>query len=299
MSSSREAKKRRRKRYGASMKVTRRLHMYFGLVLTPFVLLYGVTAIFFNHPTLLTDRYKEVVDDSVLASVEFPDADQFARQILESINESAGVPIAFAEGERARFKNACIIDVNTEEERSRYRLYAPGLSGSATRTPLSPDEEPEDPPPFPVSIGAPGAELIDAISATLSERNGAPGATVRRAPTVEFRAQADGESWLVSCDLRTGAVSARPVGQPTRDVEIRSFLTRLHVSRGYPHQGWAKTVWAVLVDVTAVLMIFWAVSGVLMSWQLRTTRKSAALAAAAGILGAAILGSAMFQIFYY
>lgn len=297
----REARRRRRKRYGASMKLTRRLHMYFGLVLTPFVLLYGVTAILFNHPTLLSDRSKESVDAGLFADVEFPDAEALASAIVEAMNADGETAFRLDPDVGVEFTSDFIVDANTEEQRARYRLYAPSLNGSVTRTPLDPESEADagGELPFPDSVVVPTTEAIDAITEALKAETGAERVQVRRAPSVEFGVVVDGETWLVSCDLRGGGIEARRPGEPTREIEARSFLTRLHLSRGYPDTFTARTVWAVAVDVTAGLMIFWAVSGVAMWWQMRPTRKAGALAGIAGLLGAGILGYAMFLIFYY
>ncbi|MEM1424034.1 MAG: PepSY domain-containing protein, partial [Planctomycetota bacterium] len=180
-------------------------------------------------------------------------------------------------------------------------LFAPTLEGTVTRTPLDPAdaEEETEKPPFPNAVEAPITSVIEAISKAVKQETGAERVLVRRAPRVEFAAVVEGEEWIVSCDLRTGGITARKPGEPTREIETRSFLTRLHVSRGYPGEFTARTVWAVAVDVTAGLMIFWAVSGIAMWWQLRPTRKAGALAAIAGLIGAGILGYAMFLIFYY
>ena len=84
---------------------------------------------------------------------------------------------------------------------------------------------------------------------------------IRSMPDLEFRINADGEELAVTYDLRSGEISQRKVDEPRMDFSLRSFLLRLHVSHGYPSQTSARTVWAVIVDVTAALMIFWAVSG--------------------------------------
>lgn len=45
-----------RARYNRAMKLVRRIHLYAGLFMTPWVFLYGVSACLFNHPELFADQ---------------------------------------------------------------------------------------------------------------------------------------------------------------------------------------------------------------------------------------------------
>ena len=68
-----ESKRKKRMRHNATIKLTRRLHLYFGLILVPFVLLYGVTAILFNHQTWFSSSTTEAADTSLFSGITFQD----------------------------------------------------------------------------------------------------------------------------------------------------------------------------------------------------------------------------------
>lgn len=51
-----------------------------------------------------------------------------------------------------------------------------------------------------------------------------------------------------------------------------TFLERMHRRRGYQHDLFLEDTWAVSVDLVIVAMVFWALSGLWMWWELRSTR---------------------------
>lgn len=61
-----------------------------------------------------------------------------------------------------------------------------------------------------------------------------------------------------------------------------SFLERMHRRRGYnPYP--VENVWGFIVDVAVVTMVFWALSGIWLWWELRSTRRWGALSLATGV----------------
>jgi hypothetical protein len=56
-------------------------------------------------------------------------------------------------------------------------------------------------------------------------------------------------------------------------MSVRRFLTRLHLAHGFPGAVNWRWVWALVVDAMAFVMIFWGVSGLLMWWQIKATRR--------------------------
>ena len=293
-----ERKKKKRKRHNASMKLTRRLHMYFGLVLAPFVLLYGVTAILFNHQSLFSTSTYEELNPALFAEIAFSDPDAIADAVTAEIAEQADVPVERIDAFAADFRGDLIIDFTEDTMRRRYRITPETMSGTLQSTPRSTGEEEEEILAV-ESVDPRETETIDGIKTLLENEHLDASGRIRSMPDLEFRINADGEELAVTCDLRTGEISQRKVDEPRMDFSLRSFLLRLHVSHGYPSQNSARTVWAVIVDVTAALMIFWAVSGIIMWWQLRPTRFNGMFTMALGVVLAIGLGYAMLKLIYY
>ena len=137
------------------------------------------------------------------------------------------------------------------------------------------------------------------IRERIEEVAGEEKSTLRLAPDLDLRVRSEGEDWILSYDLRTGSLSERKADEPKMDFNLRSFLMRLHVSRGYPSEIGLRTFWGAIVDVTAFLMIFWAISGVVMWWQLKPTRGVGILTVVVGVVLAGLLAYGMFVALYY
>lgn len=61
-----------------------------------------------------------------------------------------------------------------------------------------------------------------------------------------------------------------------------AFLERFHRRRGYATGYTLDTIWAATVDVAIAAMVFWALSGLWMWWEMKVTRTLGALAFAGG-----------------
>jgi hypothetical protein len=68
-----------------------------------------------------------------------------------------------------------------------------------------------------------------------------------------------------------------------QEYRTNALLERFHRRRGYATGYGLDTAWAVTVDLVIVAMVFWALSGLWMWWELKVTRKLGALAALAGV----------------
>lgn len=62
-----------------------------------------------------------------------------------------------------------------------------------------------------------------------------------------------------------------------------TFLERMHRRRGLSQPFLADTLWSLSVDLVIAAMLFWALSGLWLWWEMRATRSFGALAAAAGL----------------
>lgn len=60
------------------------------------------------------------------------------------------------------------------------------------------------------------------------------------------------------------------------------FLNRAHFRHGYEQPFLASRIWAVVVDLAVLGMVFWVVSGVWMWWEIKPARVAGAVCAAVG-----------------
>lgn len=61
-----------------------------------------------------------------------------------------------------------------------------------------------------------------------------------------------------------------------------AFLERMHRRRGLAQPFLTDTLWSLSVDLTIAAMLFWALSGLWLWWEMRATRNWGVLAAASG-----------------
>ena len=66
------------------------MHLYAGLFMTPWVFLYGGTALLFNHPTAFSDQEIRPIAAADLAATpiaDFPTPASLAARVVEALNE--------------------------------------------------------------------------------------------------------------------------------------------------------------------------------------------------------------------
>lgn len=297
----------------------RRLHLYLGLFLFPWAVLYGVTAFLFNHPSAFSDAPTATFGPAALVGTPFeqrPTARQLAEQVLAKLNEKQKPATPYALAGEAKFaREFAFATVKADGQTVSVLVDVKAGTGTVRSQPAKPMAEPEK-PPFAVGRGeSPGRrppmvresaegiklddpihEKIKASVPTILERTGFPAGevTVTSVPDVQFPILADGRTWTATYNPMTGTVGGTPAeAKPESELGWRRFLLRLHTAHGYPGEQNARWFWAVVVDVMAFVMCFWGVSGLFMWWQLKATRKLGFVILVLSAVAATALGFAM------
>ncbi len=129
----------------------------------------------------------------------------------------------------------------------------------------------------PLALPDPMHERVKAAVPVVLERTGFQGGEVKvsSVPDLSFLMSDGTKTWRVSYNAMEGTVSgaSTDAAPPADELSTRRFLTRLHLTHGFPGGQNAKWFWAVIVDAMAFVMVFWGVSGIFMWWQLKATRK--------------------------
>jgi len=289
---------RSRVRYNAAMKTLRRAHMYVGLCLMPFVLLYGVTAFLFNHPDWFSDRSVRLIHESDAAGTPlatFPTAGALAERVVEAINRDNPGAVKLSKARPPFYSRDLALTGKTAGSEQVVFVDLEGRVGTIRSAPLpkevrkpswsrnSPDLEP-----------APAEAARGAVAAIMTRWGSPPDEVkVRTPPELVFAAESDGEVWRVAYNLQTQALTVRPLAP---DLSTRRFLTSMHLACRYPSQVDARWVWALIVDAMAAGMVFWGVSGLLMWWQMKSLRRVGFLVTAAGLIATAFLAFGMHEM---
>ncbi|MCC9642072.1 PepSY domain-containing protein [Rhodopirellula sp. JC740] len=289
----------------SSLMLVRRTHLYSGIFMFPFVLLYGFTGWFFNHPRLFTgDEVRSFaaadLSDGLLRELPTPDA--LAASVVEEMNLESfligGPTIELSDTRSPRFTGFLSYTVNTESASHQVTVNPHTGDGEIRTTHVVKEDEAADDEPklnplagiFQASVpGSPLDVAKNSVPKVLDELGLESGEafTGRRSPSLEFAAIADGVPCIVTWNMGNGGItSIREDSRP--QMETKSFLQRLHLARHYS-PGWdVRWVWALIVDVMFVSMVFWGVSGLMMWWQVKRTRMLGA-----GVLIASFVFTAM------
>ena len=277
-----------------ALKFVRRLHLYAGLLLLPWVLLFGVSGLFFNHPNWASSR--DIVHyanaEAVQATTGFValDAEELARQIVAQLNDGSGGSFAIVEEATARLTGRFSVQFPGPGAQHTVRI---SLADGSARIETTAEAPVPEPPPFAghtVHIDAPdfatvGDKSVELLADAGLEATGPARVRARPAPVLQFELRDEyGRGWHATYNLIQGTLDGRQAGAGT-GFSFREAVTRLHQLKMYPDQIGARWLWTLLADATAFTLIFWAVSGLIMWLQIRPTRLLgvAGLSIAAGV----------------
>ena len=307
------AKRRKKKSLAArlnsaTMMWMRRIHLFSGLFMLPWVLLYGFTAMLFNHSTWFSDARVETVMLSESEKNSLPKSEDIAKSLVENLQrnnmkiELADTPnavftrSAFASFETDKNNQTLVIDLNTGNGYRRVRNKPESsVSEESKKDPPKEKHKPDLKKGVGVSLDAGESinvtELVNEID---SDKD--PEKKIKlNLPTLEFNALVDGELKRLRFSQQSNRRRSRPapdddksgtseknqnavkgtvvaVGANPRNMTWRSYLLRLHMAHGYPVTRNARYWWAYAVDAMFVCMVFWGLSGVFMWWQIKRTR---------------------------
>ena len=311
-----------RNRINKVMKVVRRIHLYSGLFMTPWVFLYGVSALLFNHPDAFPDGEVKTLaagfgGEKLLA--EMPRAGALAERVVAGLNQQrqariktapatatsdAGTaevpPYRLVQPESAAFNRDFSALARGDGKDYIVRLNMTDGSGSARENVKRPVVKPApfvskggvklDPLPFEPVL----RDLPSALKASGVEVNQA---SVRLAPDLSFLMEADGQVWRVTYNAQTGLVTGKPADKINPSPSFRRYLILLHVAHGFPSLVNVRWVWAIIVDLMFVSMVGWGFTGLLMWFQMKNVRTIGIVVLVFSLITALVLAVGMHDIF--
>lgn len=258
----------------------RRAHLYSGLALLPFVLVYGISAFLFNHARGVAPAPALSLPVAVGIALK-TDEEGLARAVAADLHLEEVV------AGTVELAGAWVFEF--QDEKGRQRLHLRDDAATATlqvirsETPRSHSLPPE----------------LAAATFTAAEQSArAILAAAGREPQELRRVSAPNLRWLAGAEQITADLNRRSVTtRPTPTLDIERLLTRLHVTHGYETDDSARLVWAVVVDAMAAAMVLWSFSGLVMWWQKRGQRRVGLLLLASTTVGAVTLCFALARAF--
>jgi hypothetical protein len=276
---------RRRPWHRTAMHWIRRLHLYSGLFMFPWVLLYGITAFLFNHPGAFPDQRQISFGNAEIQGTplkEIPKPEELAEKVVMALERKAGRSqltgrsFRLVEPGRATYSREFVFArATTDGQQHTIRVsVSDGCGRIATRGVSEPTEK----APFAqhgLKVDGTPSDLVQDSLPTLLERTGLPAGdvTVTSSPELTFLMEEEGKRWKVTYNTLTGEITGRGAEEAPDSLTTRTFLLRLHLAHGFPGSVNARWFWAVAVDAMFISMVFWGLSGVFMFWQIKAVRR--------------------------
>ncbi|MCE9563014.1 MAG: PepSY domain-containing protein [Planctomycetes bacterium] len=292
------------------MHVVRRGHLYLGLFLLPWAIMYGATGFLFNHPEAFADAPTATFSRSELVGTPMenvPSPTEIAQQVVTALRTRSTPPVDYqlVQSEKVKYNRefafatvkadgrevSLLFDATGGGGTVRSRVLVPtpvpstekapfAIGGAKAITPKAGRPEkgtnPRPVPPAESLVESPLHDRVKAAVPTILERTGFPGGevTVTSVPDLTFNMSDGSKTWVVTYNAQTGTVSGKLAEEVPAPEELsnRRFLTRLHQTHVYPGERNVKWFWTVIVDVMAFVMVFWGISGIFMWWQIKATR---------------------------
>lgn len=279
----------RRRAIRKSLRLARRLHLYFGLFLLPWVCLYGTTALLFNHPDWMHDRSLVIFGEAPFAESalsEPPDARALAASVHAALPGTLSAPENIRWVGRYRLRGV--------DDHNRYTVYAQpdGQAGVLYATPL--DKRGTHPLESLDSIDVPFGLAEPASWSTVEAQLEVSGLAMDRAPELLFDVREGDVAWRIEFSPLSGAVQATRLDERPTLPTIRQFLLQLHTQHVYSGAGGARSLWAVLVDLMGTAMLLWSMTGLLMWWQLKRVRRVGGVVILVGAASMVLLAGSLY-----
>lgn len=268
----------------------RRAHMYLGIALLPWVFMYGFTALLFNHSGWMSETRIDVIPEAELKNSALGaqlNLESLAIAASAHIAEAAGTQWARVEGTEQWSGSYRFVGTN-EAESITLRIDPELNGGTLRRRPRVHDAElpdwVDDAERVHVDFAdAPEeSQVVDAMSQlAICQELELDTFKASRWPAVQFLARHG--DLLLEC--RAGLDGEVEIEHLDAPATLRRKLLRLHVQHGDPGFMGIRRLWALTVDAMGISMILWGLSGLVMWWSIRRTRRAGLVALLAGALG--------------
>lgn len=262
------------------MIVVRRLHLYAGLFLLPWVFLYGVTGAMYNHQWLLpevttSELTPEVLSDAPMS--EFPQPVELAEQVVAALSAAANdVEITLDTSHPPEFTNDLMYETYIDGQRYVIQIDPVDHSSKLVLHP----QNPEQPEKLLTNVRNVTLTPNPLDSATESVGTVLAAAGIEKSGKIKphgwsklnFLASVDGVPARITYVLKDGHVETiRYTGED--GMSLRRFMLRLHTTHGQSPHWNGRLLWTFALDAMAIAMVCWGLTGLFMWWQIKRTRR--------------------------
>jgi hypothetical protein len=270
------------------MHVLRRVHLYSGLCLVPWVLLFGLTGILFNHPSWWNGQRSTSLGAGAFEGTALAGLGPgLAAELGEQVRLAA--PEFQLDPHRASFDGDWIVVRMQQEGRKLFAVFDPAAESGWLHVR-------EEPPP--VEPARENLALQTDLEATvrkgaleLARNETGREATIERVSLPKLKLETvAGEPRRLRYDFAERTLAPAADEAPAA---LRERLTGMHTRHLYPATLGSGWLWALSADALGIAMLTWAATGVLMWWQMKRLRRTGLVALVASVAVGVLLFGAL------
>lgn len=264
------------RRRGRILKIVRRTHMYLGLLLLPFIALYGLSGILFNHPNLFETVQAQRVAPSELKGLSPWQAQPAAKAVVAALNQEQGRDYQLDPSVVPEFSGFTMLQAPAPD--GRYLMFVNIERGAGVlvkRTPRA--GRPDAFETTQVSVPSHAMAAVETAAKDVLADKGYPVVEPLRAhpkiaPQLRFVVRDDaGKRWNLVYHTYDGELTGRAADRD-QNIGISRVLAMLHTTHHFPLKAGPLFFWALFQDLLGAAMLLWSITGLVMWWQMRKTR---------------------------
>ena len=251
--------------------INRRIHLYTGLFMIPFIFIFGLSGISFNHSTFLSSERSVdyfTLNEKESLNKHFPKLDELAIELIDSLVSND--IIDNAQIKNIRYNNTVILRSLNDEADYRIQVDIPTnhvqiitLPDFAINPAIVKRGQLES------SFNFNSSELLADMDKILQSKGFNQGKSrVQRIPYVFIDVESENKNFRVIYDLNNGNYRIDDLNK--RKFKLNYLVGNLHELHGYPLSGFSlKWMWVFFADVLGFLMMIWAITGLIMWFKMK------------------------------
>jgi hypothetical protein len=249
--------------------VNRKVHMYAGLVMIPYIFIFGLSGLLFNHPTWLINRNSETftLNEAQSFNNMFPNLEELAISVKDSLVDKG--ELFDWEMTDVGYDNLMVLRNINDVEDYRVEIDIPSSRTEIMNLPDFVDNTTVSRGNIKFDGLVSVNDLLGNMENILRTKNLVPGKSrVQRIPNLKFKLSNGSNNYSVQYNLTNG--NYRVINLDNREFKMNYFLVNLHQIHGYPTKGFSiEWVWVFFADCLAFLLIIWAISGFIMWYKMK------------------------------
>ena len=254
------------------MKWVRKLHVYTGFLMLPFLFIYGISALLYNHPTWF--RFDEPETSSETWETRSPQFETLSRpELLERELKAAMAELGLDSVEPIPNVSPRLLGVYSYHADDGTELLQLAVTPRGLRVSFTRQDNSQQRYQLLQPIGREWMESGDSAALQMLVDEGALEENFARqsTPDLETEMRVNGQHKIVHYDFDRGSLSlSDPVDNSPG---FRQFTQRLHTSFRYRDGDTRGNIWAAVVDFLCFSIFFWVISGLFLGWQSRERRR--------------------------